>query len=131
MSPTQRLLLILRVSMETAVVAALAYWGVHTGGSTPTKIALGIAAPTVGFGVWGAVDFHQAGRLAEPLRLTEELVISLLAALALYATSKHALGIALGGLSIAYHTLVYASGERLLKARPAIDPTAAVHRTVS
>jgi len=33
-------------------------------------------------GFWGAVDFHQAGRLAEPLRLVQELAISGLAAVA-------------------------------------------------
>jgi hypothetical protein len=82
MTPTQRLLLSLRVLMEIGVVAALAFWGAHFGGTTAEKIALGIAAPAIGFGFWGAIDFHQAGRLAEPLRLLQELAVSLLAALA-------------------------------------------------
>lgn len=76
-------------------------------------------APTVGFGLWGAVDFHQAGRLAEPLRLVQELAISGLAAVALYLTGQHGLGIARGALSLVSHTLVYATGDRLLKPRPA------------
>jgi hypothetical protein len=41
-----------------------------------------LGAPLVGFGFWGAVDFHQAGRFAEPLRLIQELAISALAAVA-------------------------------------------------
>ncbi len=118
MAPAQRLLLLLRVLMEIGVVAALAFWGVHLGGSTAAKIALGIAAPALGFGFWGAIDFHQAARFAEPLRLVQELTVSLLAALAWYTAGWHGLGVALGGLSIVYHALVYATGERLLKPNP-------------
>jgi hypothetical protein len=59
------------------------------------------------------------GTLAEPLRLAEELVISGLAALAAYAAGAHALGWALALLSIVYHTLVYLTGDRLLKERGA------------
>ncbi len=107
--------LILRVTMECGVVAALAWWGVHTGTSTVTKIVYGIGTPAVGFGVWGAVDFHQLGRVAEPVRLVEELAISGLAAAAWYAAGQRELGIALAALSLAYHTLIYASGARLLE----------------
>ena len=53
--------------------------------------------------------------MAESLRLIEELIISGLAALALYVAGQHALGWTLGLLSIVYHTLVYVSGGRLLK----------------
>lgn len=67
------------------------------------------------------MDFHQAGRFAEPLRLAEELIISGLAAAALYAAGQHILGGALGGLSLGYHALVYLQGERLLK--PSQHPT--------
>ncbi len=107
--------LALRVLLETGIVAALAYWGYQTGGSTTGKVLLAVGAPVVGFGIWGAVDFRQAGRLAEPLRLAEELVISGLAAAALYTAGEHALGWALAGLSLVYHALVYANGQRLLK----------------
>ena len=107
--------LALRAVMETGIVLAFAWWGYKTGQSGGGRAALAIAAPVIGFGVWGAVDFHQAGRWAEPLRLIEELVISGLAALALYAAGQPALGIALGALSIVYHALVYMSGARLLK----------------
>jgi hypothetical protein len=115
MTAVQRVNLLLRVSVEVGVVVALADWGVHTGEGTAAKIVLGVAAPLVGFGFWGAVDFHRF-RLAEPLRLIQELAISGLAAVAWYAAGRHILGILLGALSIAYHALVYASGQRLLKA---------------
>ena len=122
MTGRQRLNLMLRVLMEVGVVVALADWGFHTGGGTAAKVLLGIGAPVVGFGFWGAVDFHQA-RLAELLRLTQELVISGLAAAAWYASGQHVLGIALASLSVVYHALVYASGARLLKPRdhPAVS----------
>ena len=107
--------LTLRALMELGIVLALAYWGFQAGTSTVGKIALAVVTPVLGFGFWGAVDFHQAGSLSETLRLLEELIISGLAALALYAAGQPALGWALGLLSIVYHALVYLSGGRLLK----------------
>ncbi|HZD87040.1 MAG TPA: YrdB family protein [Gaiellaceae bacterium] len=115
MSATERLNLVLRVLMETGVVAGLAYWGVHTGDSTAGKIGLGIGAPVLGFGFWGGVDFHQAGPVAEPARLVQELVVSGLAAAAWYTAGQPILGIALAALSLLYHVSVYASGQRLLE----------------
>jgi hypothetical protein len=107
--------LALRALMEMGIVLALAYWGYQTGSNLGTKILLGIIAPVLGFGFWGVIDFHQAGSMAEPLRLIEELVISWLAAFALFVVGQPALGWTLGLLSIVYHTLVYISGGRLLK----------------
>lgn len=114
MPPLDRLNLTLRALMETGVVLGLAYWGVAAGDGVSGKILLGVGAPVVGFGFWGAVDFRQAGPLAEPLRLAQELIVSGLAAVALYTAGQPVLAVALGGLSILYHCLVYASGARLL-----------------
>jgi Protein of unknown function (DUF2568) len=105
----------LRALMEMGIVVALAYWGYQIGENVGMKILLGIVAPLIGFGFWGAIDFHQAGHLAEPLRLSEELIISGLAAIALYAAGQQALGWTLGLISIFYHALVYLSGGHLLK----------------
>ena len=118
-------LLVLRIAMEGAVVAALTYWGVQTGDSLGAKLLLGIGAPILGFGFWGAVDFHQAGRFAEPLRLVQVLAVSLLAAVAVYDAGQRVLGVALATLTIAYHVLVYASGGRLLNATEPGQPFAA------
>jgi hypothetical protein len=114
MTPVQGVTLTLRVLMESGVVAGLAYWGAHTGDGTGA-VLLAIAAPALGFGVWGALDFRFAGRYAEPLRLVEELIISGGAAAALYIAGQPGLGIALAGLSAGYHILVYCTGERLLR----------------
>jgi Protein of unknown function (DUF2568) len=117
MTPAERLNLALRVLLEVGVVAALADWGYHTGGGTTASVLVAVAAPLAGFGFWGGVDFRRAGRLAEPLRLAQELAISGLAASAWYATGRHALGLALAALSLLYHACVYASGARLLDPR--------------
>ena len=116
--------LVLRVLMEAGIVAAFAYWGYQAGAGTGMKILLAAGAPALGFGFWGAVDFHQAGRLAEPLRLLQELAISGLAAAAVYAAGQHLLGWVLGLLSAVYHALVYLQGGRLLKHRSNPDARA-------
>ncbi len=119
MSSLQRLNLTLRALLEAGVVLGLAYWGVHAGESLGGKLLLGVGAPVLGFGFWGAVDFRQAGRFAEPLRLAQELAVSGLAAVALYAAGQPVLGGLVAALSIVYHGLVYASGGRLLAPAPA------------
>lgn len=105
----------LRVLMEAGIVAAFGYWGYHTGTTTVEKVLLAVGAPALGFGLWGAVDFHWAGRLSEALRLIEELLISGGAAVALYAAGRQILGWALALVSVVYHALLYAQGGRLLK----------------
>jgi hypothetical protein len=69
-----------------------------------------------GIRVLGAVDFHQLGTLAEPMRLIQERVLSGLAALSFYAAGQPVLGWALAILSVGYHALIYMTGARLLKA---------------
>ena len=119
---TSRLLwlnLSLRALMETGIVAGLAYWGYHVGSGTGAKVVLAIAAPLLGFGFWGAVDFHQAGRAAEALRLLQELVVTGLVALALWSAGQPIFGVLMALVSVVYHALVYGRGERLLKPREA------------
>ena len=84
MTRQEKINLALRAIMETGIVIAFAYWGYQTGQTTAVKILFAIGAPLLGFGFWGIVDFHRAGQLAEPLRLLEELIITGLAAMALY-----------------------------------------------
>jgi hypothetical protein len=81
------------------------------------KRAIGIDnfAPALVFGFWSLGDFRRAGSMAEPLRLTQELVVSAGAALAWYLTGTPILGSMLALLSLVHHALVYLSGETLLK----------------
>jgi len=115
-SAFDRLTLALRVLMEVGIVVGLAIWGVETGQSFAEKVVLGVIAPVAGFGFWAAVDFRGAGRWAEPARLTQELALSGLAALAWYSTGQRVPALLLAALSVAYHAVVYASGRKLLKA---------------
>ncbi len=105
----------LRALMETGIVLGLAYWGYQTGLGVFAKVALAIAAPGLGFGFLGAVDLHEAARAAERLRLLEELVASGLVAVALWNVGQPILGLLMVALSIVYHSLVYATGGRLVK----------------
>jgi hypothetical protein len=113
--PADAVLLALRVTLELGIVAALGYWGAVVGGGTVSKFALAVGAPAVGFGLWGAVDFRDAGRYAERLRLAQELVISGVAAVALYGAGAQALALALALLSVGYHALLYRLGGSLLR----------------
>jgi len=54
----------LRGLMEAGIIIALGYWGYQTGQGKLMKILLAVGAPLLGFGFWGAVDFHRAGRMA-------------------------------------------------------------------
>jgi hypothetical protein len=107
--------LTLRGLMEAGIIAALGFWGLHTGSTPVLKALLGIGAPLLGFGFWGLVDFHQAGSLAEPLRLAQELIITGLAVIALYQTNQPGFGLALAVVFIVQHALVYGTGGSLLK----------------
>jgi hypothetical protein len=105
----------LRGLMELGIIAAFGYWGYQVGSSTPTKVLLGILSPLIVFGFWGLVDFRQAGSLSEALRLLQELIISGLAAAALFVAGQPVLCWLLALISIVQHGLVYLLGDRLLK----------------
>jgi hypothetical protein len=45
--------LAVRFLLELAALAALAYWGFHTGESLVTDVLLGVGAPVVAAVVWG------------------------------------------------------------------------------
>ncbi len=105
----------LRGIMETGIVLALAYWGYHVGDTRTLKILLAIVAPVIGFGFWGIVDFHNFGKIAEYLRLTQELIICAIVTYLLFVSELPILGWIFGIISVIHHLLVYLLGERLLK----------------
>ncbi len=105
----------LRGIMETGIILAFAYWGYHAGESTTLRIIFAILVPAAGFGFWGAVDFHKTGRMAEILRLVQELFISGLAAVMLFFAGQHTAAWILGTVSVVHHTLLYLNGDRLQK----------------
>ena len=75
----------------------------------------GLGAPLIGFGFWGLIDFRYFGSASEFLRLLQELLVSGLAAWAWYMAGQHIAGGLLAGVSVVHHSLVYLSGERLLR----------------
>ena len=111
----KRINLALRGIMELGIVAALGFWGFHTGRNTFMKIILGISAPVIIFGFWGLVDFRNAGSKSEYIRLIQELLLSGLAAAALYFAGQTILAWILALISIIHHIFVYSLGETLLK----------------
>ena len=107
----------LRGIMEFGIVAAMAYWGYRVGSNLIIGILIGILAPLIVFGFWGLVDFHQAGHVAEPLRLVEELIICGLVTAALFVSGQPVFALIFGLIAIVQHGLVYLLGDTLLKKR--------------
>ena len=115
LTKSQRLNLLLRAILEISIILALAFWGYSTGNNTLSRIIFLILFPMVGFGIWGAIDFHQFSKYGEYFRLIQELIISLGAAWGLYVSGEVTFSWFLVILTIIYHLLVYLSGEKLLK----------------
>ncbi|MBX0331108.1 DUF2568 domain-containing protein [Oscillochloris sp. ZM17-4] len=67
----------LRGLMEAGIIVAFGYWGYQIGQTAGGRLLWAIGAPTVAFGIWGTIDFRQAGALAEPLRPTRRCCDSL------------------------------------------------------
>ncbi|MCZ8517685.1 YrdB family protein [Paenibacillus filicis] len=107
--------LVLRGLMELGIVVALAYWGYRTGKSTFQSTLLSIGAPLLVFSVWTFIDFRKVAPMPELFRLIQELILSVLAAVAWYVAGQRTLGVSLALVSIVHHVLVYLLGERLLK----------------
>ena len=110
----QKLTLTFRAILELSIVIAFGYWGFHFSNRDWVKIVFLFFFPIVGFGIWGAIDFHQFEN-AELFRLVEELIISLIASYGLYLSNQTLFSLFLASLTIIYHILVYSFGERLLK----------------
>ncbi len=115
MTSSQKINLLFRSVLEVSIVFAFGWWGYHTGVTQTMKIFLMIITPLFGFGFWGLIDFHQMGKLSEALRLIQELLISGLAAAALFVTGARIWGMILAIWSVTYHTMVYITGNRLLR----------------
>ena len=83
--------LALRFVLELLALAALAWWGVHAGGSIPADIALGAGTPLAAAFVWARYAApRSARRLRGPARTVLELAVLGAGAAGLAATG-HAL----------------------------------------
>ena len=81
--------------LELGVLAALAFWGFQTGQGTIARIALGIGVPAVAIVVWALFGSPQAmWHLDGVFRLLLQVVFFGPAAVALFASGQHVLGVA-------------------------------------
>jgi hypothetical protein len=87
----------LRFLLELCTLAALAYWGFHTGQGWLLKTALGIGAPLLAAVVWGAFVAPKAVvSVSAPARLALELAVFASAVAGLAAARQTSLAWTLG-----------------------------------
>lgn len=102
----------LRFILELCLLAAFAFWGYQTGGSTLSKIILLIVAPLGAAVVWGLFiapksTFHPPGSV----RLVLEIALFALAAVGLAATGRGLLALILIVAFFVDDALLYFSGK--------------------
>ncbi|MDI3342066.1 MAG: YrdB family protein [Sphaerobacter sp.] len=104
--------LALRFLLELCALAALAYWGFHTGEGTLARIALGIGAALLAAVIWGTfVAPNAAVAVGSPVRLALELLVFGAAVAGLLTAGRPSLGIALGVVYIINRVLMAIWGQ--------------------
>jgi hypothetical protein len=107
--------LTVRFLCELAMLAALAYWGFSVGDGVAAWL-LGIGAPLLAAGIWGALVAPKARwPLPLPLRVLVELLLFGVAAGALAVAGQPVLAVVLGVAALAT-SLLNAAQERRLRA---------------
>lgn len=85
----------LRFVLELAMLAALAAWGIHMGGSTAVDVVLAVAVPAAAAVLWGLYAAPRSERRLHGTRLLAvQLVLLGLGAAALLAAGWPVLGVA-------------------------------------
>jgi len=103
---------VLRFALELCMLAAFAYWGSRSTGSTAANAAIAIAAPLAAVAVWGRFMAPRSQhRLPEPRRIPLEIVLFGLATAALAVAGEPGLAIAFGFTAAVNTTLVHLLGE--------------------
>lgn len=96
----------LAFALELAAIAALAYWGFHSGASTGTRVVLGIGAPAVAIVLWGLFAAPKATFGSPALYVLTVVLVIGGAALALWSTGQHVIGVLLVALFVANLAIV-------------------------
>ena len=100
----------IRFLLELCMLAAFAYWGSETGGSTAVNIVLAIAAPLAAATVWAIWCAPRSPRRLPPRRrIPLELVLFALAAAAL-ADADHTTAAVLFAAAVAVNTALLHAG---------------------
>jgi hypothetical protein len=92
--------LTLAFAAELAALAALGHWGFVQGGSTATKVLLGIGTPVVAAVLWGLFAAPQAPVRITLLALLVKLLVFGSAVLALITTGHPRLALALAVVAL-------------------------------
>jgi hypothetical protein len=101
--------------LELCMLAALAYWGYHTGGNLPLKIALGIGAPLLAAVIWSRFMAPMAQtRLNGLSYLVVKAVIFGIAILALAIAGQVTLAIIFAAISVTNQILLMAWHQETL-----------------
>ncbi len=102
-----------RFFVELGAYASLAYWGVSTGTTEPSRVVLAILAPLVALVVWTLYLAPKARRrLADPTGIAVELVIFVSSAVALASSGQTALAAIFGCVSVANTVFVRVFGHQ-------------------
>lgn len=102
----------LAFTLEVAMLAALVYWGIATGGGTLAKVVLAVVAPAVAVAIWWAF-LAAAGHpvnLPTPAEIAVKLAVFLVAALALAGTGHRTLGVVFAALAVLTVVIEYTAG---------------------
>ena len=94
--------------LELCALAALGYWGFHTGDGLLAKLAIGIGAPLLAAIVWGLFVAPQATvPLGQPWHVLIEALVFGCAAVALYAAGQPTLAWLFVLAVVLNHALLY------------------------
>ena len=111
--PTRAANLALRFALELAALAALAYWGFHTGDSAIADVALGGGAPLLAAFVWGT---YAAPKSTRRLRGTALVAVQLTVlgagAAALAAAGRPVSGAVMAAVVVVNAVLMAAWGQQ-------------------
>lgn len=100
-------LLTVRFLTELALLAVFVATGVALGGDPAMQVALGVLLPAVALAVWGRFVAPKASRrLSDPARLSVEVALFLVSAVALALVDHATLALVYGALAIGTAVLV-------------------------
>jgi len=103
--------LALRFALELAALAALSYWGFHTGRSIAADVALGLGAPLVAAVVWGVFAAPKSvRRLRAGTLLAVQMAVLGAGAVALAAAGRPLLAAVFAAIVVVNAVLLHVMG---------------------
>jgi hypothetical protein len=111
-TPAPAVNLAVRFLLELATLAALAYWGFHTGTSLPVDLLLGVGAPLAAAAVWGMFAAPRSDRRLSGAALTAvQLTVLGAGAVALAAAGQTLLAVAFAAVIVVNAALLGRWGQ--------------------